>query len=161
MAMVFISILFIKIPTQYGYIHIADSFILVSSVLGPFSAFVVGGLGAMLSDIIVGFPMYAPWSLIIHGFQGVVMALVFNKLGKKNYVTFFLTALITTFLFVVIGYALAEYAISGTLAAAFATMPLNIVQVLLGSGVGTALYAVYKNFIEKRINHSDEIQEEK
>lgn len=150
MALVILSILFIKVPTSFGYIHIADSFILVASVVGPFSAFIVGGLGALVSDLLVGYPMYAPWSLIIHGFQGVIMALIFKKMGKMNYLTFFIVGLITTVIFVTFGYAIAEYAISGTLAAAIASIPLNLLQSVIGAGIGTALYGVYKTFIEKK-----------
>lgn len=151
MALVIISILFIKIPTFNGYVHIADSFILVSGVLGPFSAFIVGGVGALLSDIIVGYPAYAPWSLILHGFQGVIMALVLLKAKKMNYLLFFIAGSVISFFTVVLGYAIAEYVLFGTLATALSTIPFNIFQILVGSGIGTALYAVYKNFIEKRI----------
>ena len=159
MALVIVSILFIKVPIPYGYAHIADSFILVSGVLGPFYAFVVGGIGAMIADIIVGYLVYAPWSLVVHGLQGIAMALLLLKLKKPNYVIFFIASMVVSTLTVVVGYALAELAISGTVAAALATLPINLLQVFIGSIIGTALYAVYKNFIQKLIAPEEEINE--
>lgn len=150
MALVILSILWIKIPTGYGYIHIADSFILLSGITGPFMAFLVGGVGAMVSDFLVGYPVYAPWSLVVHGLQAIVMALLLKRVSDVTLVKFFILGLSVTFIFVVLGYALAEAVISGTLGAAVGTIPLNVVQAISGAVIGTALYGVYKNFIVEK-----------
>lgn len=148
-ALVIVSIFFVKIPMiGQGYVHIADSFILLSAMLGPLYGFLVGGIGTMLADLLAGYAVYAPWSLIVHGLQGVLMALLIVKMTDLTMIKFFIGGLVISFLTVVLGYALVEYVLSGgQMALALATIPINFLQVLVGTAVGTALYGPIKKLL--------------
>ncbi len=145
-ALVIVSIFFIKIPMiGQGYVHIADSFILIGALLGPFYGFLVGGVGALMADLLSGYAVYAPWSLLVHGLQAVLMALLIGKIADLTWIKFFIGGLVISFLTVVLGYALVEYLLSGgQMALALATIPINFLQILVGTAVGTALYIPVK-----------------
>ncbi len=153
-ALVIVSIFFIKIPMiGQGYVHIADSFILLSAILGPFYGFLVGGIGALLADLLSGYAIYAPWSLIVHGLQGLLMALLIVRIADLTWIKFFIGGLIISFLTVVLGYAFVEYLLSGgQMALALATIPINFLQILVGTAVGTALYGPIKKFVSMKNN---------
>ena len=59
-AIVFIATLFIKVPNALdGYFNLGDGFILLfASILDPFLAFLVGGLGSALADVAGGYAYY-------------------------------------------------------------------------------------------------------
>ncbi len=152
-AMVVVSIFFIHIPMiGQGYVHIGDSFILLGALLGPMYGFLVGGIGGMLGDVLTGYAVYAPWTLIIHGLQGVLMALVITNTTDLHWAKFFLYGLIISVLTVVLGYAIVEYLLSGNqMALALATIPINFLQVAVGSALGAALYAPVKKLLSLRV----------
>lgn len=148
-ALVIVSILVIKIPMPLPgqqYMHIGDSFILLSALLGPLYGFLVGGVSTLIADFLVGAGIYAPWSFIIHGLQGLLMAYVIIKVKDINPLKFFIFSIIVSFVTVVLGYALVEYFFTGTIIAASASVPFNTLQIIAGSAIGALLYVPFKKF---------------
>ena len=84
-AVVVVFTIFPRIPTPiHGYINLSDVIITFSAYLfGPIVAAVAGGLGTGLADVIGGFPQWAPFSFLIHGAQGVMIALI-ARIGLKK-----------------------------------------------------------------------------
>lgn len=149
MALVVVAIFFIKIPAGNGYIHIADSFILLSAMLGPFYGLVAGGVGTMLADILTGYAAYAPWSLVVHGLQGLLMALAIRKLlSRPDPKMFFILGFVISVLTVVLGYGVAEWVMSGSFQVALATVLPNMLQVTVGTIVGALLYMPFRKILE-------------
>ncbi|AEC02531.1 ECF transporter S component [Parasphaerochaeta coccoides] len=70
----------LRIPTiggLGGYIHLGDVAVCFAAyAFGPWTAFLAGGLGTALADVIGPFAQWAPVSFITHGLQGAVTALV-------------------------------------------------------------------------------------
>ena len=60
-ALVFLATWLLKVPNGIqGYFNLGDGFILLfASVLNPFLAFMVGGVGSALADLSGGYGMYA------------------------------------------------------------------------------------------------------
>ena len=81
MAIVFVATLYIKIPNALdGYFNLGDGFILLfASILDPFLAFLVGGLGSALADVAGGYAYYFIPTLIIKGLEAVVVACLMKK----------------------------------------------------------------------------------
>ena len=142
MALVILSIFFVKIPipSGLGYIHIADSFILLSALLGPGYAFAAGGVGGMLADILAGYGTYAPWTLAVHGLQGLLMAILLPRMKKADARMFFILGLAISAATVVPGYYLAEVLMYGSWSTPLLGLPLNLIQVAAGSALGALLY---------------------
>ncbi len=71
-------------PTR-GYINLGDVAIYFSAfAFGPFTAFITGGLGTSLADILGGFAQWAPITLLAHGFQGFVIGLIVGMAVQKR-----------------------------------------------------------------------------
>lgn len=71
-------------PTR-GYINLGDVAIFFAAfIFGPVTAFIAGGLGTAIADILGGFGQWAPISFVVHGLQGFVIGLVYNMLLKKE-----------------------------------------------------------------------------
>ncbi len=109
-ALIFILTSFIKINTiNSNYIHLGDCVIYIAACLisTPYAAF-SAGVGAMLADIYVGVPVWAPYTLVIK----ILMVLFFTNKSKilclRNIIALIIAGIIN-----VGGYALAEYIISG------------------------------------------------
>jgi uncharacterized membrane protein len=86
-ALTFVATFTIRIPTPTkGYINAGDCIILISSwMLGPLWSAAVGGIGSALADVVAGYAIYAPATLIIKALTGAVASLIFHKCGKKIY----------------------------------------------------------------------------
>lgn len=70
------------VPVPGGHFYLNDVIICAASILlDPFSAFIVGGLGAFIGDLIFyPTPMFV--SLVTHGLQAVVISLFVQKVSR-------------------------------------------------------------------------------
>lgn len=77
-AVVVVFTLVVRVPTPIkGYISLCDVIIVFSAYLfGPWVAAIAGGLGTGIADLIGGYAQWAPLSFIIHGLQGLLIALI-------------------------------------------------------------------------------------
>ncbi|MEM3703406.1 MAG: ECF transporter S component [Candidatus Bathyarchaeia archaeon] len=76
------TILFsIYVPATEGFFNIGESMVFLSALLfGPITGAFAGGVGSMLADILLGFPHYAPATLIVKACEGAVVGI----LKKRN-----------------------------------------------------------------------------
>jgi len=71
----------VYVPTTEGFFNIGESMVFLSALLfGPLVGAFAGGVGSALADLILGFPHYAPATLIIKASEGAVVGI----LKKKN-----------------------------------------------------------------------------
>jgi uncharacterized membrane protein len=84
---VFTYLVRIPIAPTRGYLNLGDVAVYFSAFsLGPLTALVSGGLGTALADLLAGYPQWIPISLLVHGLQGLLAALVAAvplKAGKR------------------------------------------------------------------------------
>lgn len=80
-AVVVVFTIIIKIPTPTkGYLNLADLAIcFIAFTFSPLTAFIAGGLGTALADIISGYPQWAPISFVVHGLEGLVVAMIVKR----------------------------------------------------------------------------------
>ncbi len=131
---------FISIPMlgTGGYIHFGDAIIMLSaSVLPPvFSAF-VGAVGGALADVLVGAPVWAPFTFVI---KALVALCISNKkdtmLNIRNIV-----GLLVSFVVTIGGYYVAEGLIYGNWISPFVSMLGNLIQ-CVGSAIIFVLFAI-------------------
>jgi uncharacterized membrane protein len=86
MAMIVVATILIVIPTPFtnGYIHLGDAMIFLSVlILGWKRGAVAAGVGSALADLLVGYAVWAPWTLVIKGAMGAVMGLFILKAMRK------------------------------------------------------------------------------
>jgi len=67
----------IYVPSTEGFFNIGESMVFLSALLfGPYVGAFSGGVGSMLADIILGYPHYAPATLLIKACEGFAVGLL-------------------------------------------------------------------------------------
>ena len=142
-------------PTR-GYINLGDLAIYFTAFsFGPFTAFIAGGLGTAIADIISGFSQWAPFSFLIHGLQGLAVGIILKVLLRKENkfsVTFSGIVIFAVGTLIMAG----GYFIVGSLmagaGAAVVEIPGNIIQNLAGIIGGYLLYSTVKKAYPPFVN---------
>lgn len=146
-----VTVLFtIPIPATSGYFNLGESIIFVAALtFGPFVGSIAGG-GAAIADLILGFYVFAPGTLIIKAFEGLIVGIT-NKKLKQRTSSATLSAAISIIiggLEMTTGYFIYEQLVLGyPTALALAEVPFNIVQVVVGLVVAVPImHAVFRVF---------------
>ncbi len=130
----------IPLPGGHGYINLGDAGVLTAAFVlgGPWGA-LCGGLASAAADLLLGWGVYAPATLIIKGcmaFFASAMMTTGMKRGTKRLFGVYPAALI-----VPLGYFLFETLLYGAVVA-LPNLPLNLVQCLVGAGLAHGVIAV-------------------
>lgn len=128
----------IPMPGGLGYINLGDAGVLLAGVLlgGGWGA-LCAGVASALSDILLGWGVYAPATFVIKGAVALVGGLLFAVTRKRiRYAFLFLAALI-----VPLGYFLYETLLYGS-AAAIPNVAFNAMQCVAGAVAATAMSAI-------------------
>ena len=128
-ALVFVCTAFVQIPSHAGYVHVGDAFIYLAACLLPWPyAAAVGVIGSTLADVLTGFAIWAPASLVIKGLS----VFAFGRRGKiaslRN-----LLALIPAWILCIGGYYAYEALITQNAVAPLAGMVGSCAQCLISS----------------------------
>ena len=63
-----------------GYFNVGEIMVYTTALLmGPYVGAVAGGVGSMLSDIFLGFPLFAPGTLVIKATEGFIVGYLGNR----------------------------------------------------------------------------------
>lgn len=144
-ALVTVGTMVIKIPTPatQGYVNFGDGFIILSAFLfGPTMGFIAGGLGSALADVLGGYAVWAPWTLVIKGFMGVIVGYLSLHSGKGILSKAIIFAIAEAWM--VLGYFVASLIMFGY-AAALVDIPSNIMQGTAGVLIGIVLTEILKS----------------
>ena len=150
-ALVFVITAYLHIPTYNGYVHCGDGVIFLAACVLPMPySIIVGALGAMLADLLTGFAIWAPGSMIIKGLLALLFTCKSNKiLTKRNLVMLLPAALIST-----VGYYIYEALITGSFIASLSGIPGSIIQAVASSilfivaGLAMDKYNIKKKLLE-------------
>lgn len=139
---VFITTSFVKIPLALGYIHIGDVFIMLSSfMLPPFFAVVSAVIGSVFADLLAGFAIYMPITLLAKGLMALIASLMFYK---KTTILRFLLGGILGSIVMVASYFVFEGFVYGW-APAIANLPMQFIQPAVAIVVGgIIIFAIRK-----------------
>lgn len=143
-AIVVVFTIIVKIPTARGYLNLCDvSVIFIAMTFGPWTAFITGGLGAALADLISGYAQWAPISFVCHGVEGLCVALAFRAFKEKKVLSYIMAELVAVATVAGGYFILAGLFISG-FSVALAEVPGNIGQATVGVILGSAVSAAVK-----------------
>lgn len=129
------------VPATGGYIHLGDvAANFAALAFGPWLGFLIAGGGMAVADLIAGYAIYAPATLVIHGLQAVVVAAIGRQ--RKTWLMFVGSA--AGGALVIAGYFLYQALVlgMGTVAAA-KEVPFNVIQALTGL-VGVPVYLLVR-----------------
>ena len=124
-----------SVPVPGGHMYLNDLVIVSAAILlEPFYAFVVGGIGAFLGDLLFyPAPMFV--SLVTHGLQAVVISLFVHRFLKEKPVAASIIGAVIGWVIAVVGYSLGRAYVYSTPEYALLKLPFQILQ----DGVGSAL----------------------
>lgn len=134
-AMIFVMTYFVKVPVASGYVHFGDALIYIcAGILGGPWAILAGAIGEGLADLVGGYAIYAPATVIVKALIATPFVIVLknsDKLVTKLSVLMTVVSGIIT----VGGYFIADLIIDKTYA--IVDIPGNVIQ-----AVGSALIFV-------------------
>lgn len=135
-----VATMVIPIPTPTGgYLNAGDIIVVLSAMLaGPLWGGISAGVGSMLADLLGGYAIYAPGTLLAKGLAAMMAGLIWRK-GRKTLPAAVLAAVSGELVMVLI-YFLYESVCLGFGWAAAAEVVGNLLQGAVGVAGGLALY---------------------
>ena len=145
-ALTCVATMIIKIPSPLkGYINLGDCVVLVAGwLLSPGYGFFAAGVGSALADILSGYIIYAPATLIIKGIMALIARFVYKILSKKSKSTGpRVISGILAEIAMVMGYFLFEGILYG-FGPSVVNIPANAVQGIAGLILGCLLVKIFE-----------------
>ena len=138
-AMSAVCTMVIAVPTPLGgYVNLGDTTVILGAyLLGPWYGAIAGGFGSALADILLGYSVYAPATLIIKGLMALVAGGLVRVVGKA--LSGRIICGVTAELIMIVGYFLFDGFLVGNLLAALPGIASNSVQAVFGLLASTAL----------------------
>ena len=127
------------IPVPGGHLYLCDVIICLASILlSPLYAFVAGGIGSFIGDLIF-YPQAMFVSLVVHGLQAIVISVISHYTLKKHPKIASGIGVTVGGILMVIGYTLGKIYVYSTLQYAIIKLPYEIAQAALGAVLGMLL----------------------
>jgi uncharacterized membrane protein len=145
----------IPIPGTGGYLNFGDIAVIFCGLfLGKKWGALAGGVGSALADIIGGFFIFAPLTLIAKGLEGFIAGVISErKRGEKSTTTSTMLLLPLASFTMLAVYFIGELFYPGMgLGAALSEVPFNVIQAVVGAFGGFGVYIAVKKALPKKEN---------
>ncbi|MCI5951494.1 MAG: ECF transporter S component [Anaerostipes sp.] len=141
---VFTAFVNVRLPiaANGGLIHLGNVALFILAILfGKKTGMIAGGIGMGLFDLLSGWTLWAPFTLIIVGIMGYAVGAICEKHPQYQWK---FVAMAVACVIKIVGYYIAEGIIYGNWVAPVASIPGNLVQI----GVAAVVVAVVIRPIE-------------
>lgn len=143
------------VPVSGGHLYLNDIIICTAAIiLDPVAAFIVGGVGAFLGDLLFyPAPMFV--SLVTHGLQAIIISVFSHYVLKKHPVLASGIGVSIGAVIMVVGYSLGRAFIYSTPEYALMKLPFQFFQAAVGAVAGMLLcwkcgvYKLYNRALAK------------
>ena len=127
------------VPVPGGHLYLNDIIICTAAIiLDPVAAFIVGGVGAFLGDLLFyPAPMFV--SLVTHGLQAIIISVFSHYVLKKHPVLASGIGVSIGAVIMVVGYSLGRAFIYSTPEYALVKLPFQFLQAAVGAVAGMLL----------------------
>lgn len=115
-----------------GYLNLSDVAIsFIGFIFGPWIAAIAGGVGTALADL-QGYPQYAPFSLLAHGLEGLIIGLLAG--GRRSLPRMLLGWFLGSLAMIGVYFVADRVVLTGwtTWAPSIADLPGNAIQAVVG-----------------------------
>ena len=143
----------VKVPSPTGgYMNLGDTAVLLGAYcLGPVYGAAAGGVGPAMADLLGGYPVYVPATLIIKAIMGTTAGLLYKVLRRRG-IPGVIACGVAGEVPMVLGYWLFDAALvcaggtafTAALSGASAGIPSNLVQAAFGAAASTLLLAALR-----------------
>ena len=136
---IIMSMSIFSIPVPGGHMYLNDLIICTAAILlDPFCAFMVGGVGAFIGDMLFyPAPMFV--SLVSHGLQAVIISVCTRRLIKDKPAPSSVIGAVFGLIVSVVGYTLGRAFVYSTPEYAIMKLPFQILQTAVGSALALLL----------------------
>jgi len=132
------------IPATQGFFNVGDAMVMVAALtFGPVVGAIAGGLGSSLADLLGGWYVWVPFTLIIKGVEGLLAGWVLKRGDGNPGSLQMVVAWIVGGLEMVAGYFLVQVYMYG-FSAALVEAPFNFVQMAVAGIVGIPISLALK-----------------
>ena len=139
-ATLLLTLISIPLPSGYGYVNLGDAGVYLCALLLPGGlGALAAGVGAALADLILGWAMYAPVTLLVKGLTAFLAGLAFRRA---------IPLALLCCLLVPLGYFLYEVVLLTAPMAAVNVLP-NALQAVIGAGLGTVVGKHDQRYLSK------------
>lgn len=143
-ATLLLTLISIPLPSGYGYVNLGDAGVYLCALLLPGGlGALAAGVGAALADLILGWAVYAPVTLLVKGLTAFLAGLAFRRAKKAAIPLSLLCCLM-----VPLGYFLYEVILLTAPVAAVNVLP-NALQAVIGAGLGTVVGKHAQRYLSK------------
>ncbi len=151
-ALTFVSTAFINIRLPImangGLIHLGNVPLFLSAMIfGKKTGAIAGALGMGLFDLISGWIAWAPFTFVIVGIMGYAV----GKISEKNTIFCYFIAIVVALIIKVLGYYIAEMILYSNCIAPIASIPGNVVQVVIAGVIVLPIITALKKTVLKQI----------
>ena len=153
-ALTTLATLIIRIPNPatQGYINLGDAMLMtVALVFGWRIGGLAGGVGSALADTLGGYFLWAPWTLVIKGVEGVLVGRIVSWGGRDDTQSRRITAVLAVVVggvWMITGYYLAGTVLVGDVAA-LTEIPGNLIQAGVAVVVALPLSAILRKALQR------------
>lgn len=143
LACVATMVLMVPSPTG-GYMNLGDAVVLLGAfLLGPVWGALAAAVGPALADLLSGYVMYVPGTLVIKALMALAAAWLYRALGKTARAA--VVSALAAETIMVVGYWLYDGVfIVDSLAGAAVGLPSNLAQAVFGAAVSVMLALALK-----------------
>lgn len=138
LTLVFTAFLNIQLPaTMGGLIHLGNIPMFIAAMLfGKKQGAIAGGVGMALFDLLSGWTLYAPCTLVVVGVMGYVVGLICTKANNQKTskrMAIRMIAMLVACVIKVAGYYVYEVFLYKSFVVPVASIPGNIMQILIAA----------------------------
>lgn len=146
-AMTCVATMVLVVPSPTGgYMNLGDAVVLQGAfLLGPVGGAAAGGIGAALADLLAGYALYVPATLVIKALMGAAAGLLWQAVRHRLPRLGLVLCGIAAEVIMVTGYWLYDGFLMRSLTGAAVGIPSNLVQAVFGIAAGTLLTAALRN----------------
>lgn len=143
-ALTCVATMVLVIPSPSGgYMNLGDAVVLLGAcLLGPVYGALAGGVGAALADLLAGFPVYVPATLIIKAGMGLLAGCLYQKLKEKPWAVAVCGVAAESIM--VVGYWLYDGLLMKSLAGSAVGIPANLAQAAFGMAAAALLVSALR-----------------
>ena len=137
-ALVFVATLTLNIrlpiAANGGLVHLGTAMLFIVAILfGPKKAALAGAIGMGLFDLVSGWTLWAPFTIVARGLQGYIVGTIAWSLSRRGKsIPFNLLATIASIPFMLGVYYVCERVLFGNWVIPLASIPGNLVQNIVG-----------------------------
>ncbi|EIW19773.1 MULTISPECIES: ECF transporter S component [Pelosinus] len=135
----------LPIAANGGLIHLGNVPLFLFAILyGRWTGALAGGIGMALFDVVGGWFLWAPFTLLIVGMMGYTVGAICEK---NRTLTAYILALVAACLIKVVGYYGAEGIIYGNWVAPMTSIPGNLVQIGVAAVIALPLVKKLRKYV--------------